>query len=111
MTNEDVFPHYRALWKRLPEDELYIHYTGPSVEGEAGFFQHDPPSIGICRPHYTDPDEPSTGRNDCVPVKLADEMLTLAHEYGHFLSFSGATRREIWNSYHRAVVRRDELVA
>lgn len=117
MTNDEVFPHYKDLWKRTPLDDLYIHYEGRSLNGEAGYFQHDGqgngnPRIVIIRAHYAEPDdEPSMIRADGEPVDLAAEMITLAHEYGHYLSFSERTPRAQWHAYYRALQERDRLVS
>jgi hypothetical protein len=64
MTNEQIFPSYAALWRRLPVEDLYVHYDGQSARGEAGYFDHDVPEIGIVRPYYIDQDEPSMERSD-----------------------------------------------
>jgi hypothetical protein len=110
MTNEEIFPCYAALWRRVPVDDLYIHYEAHLPRGAAGCFDHDPPEIGIARPYYVEPyDEPSMERSDGTPVNLAAEMLTLAHEYGHFLSFSGGTPADAWQAYYRAASHRDEV--
>jgi len=115
MTNEEIFPSYVALWRRLPIEDLWVHY-GPDLYGEVGAFQHDGqggfkrPEIVIVRPHYIDEDEPSLERSDGKPVNLQAEMFTFAHEYGHYLSFIGGTTEEIWQEYHRAAVHRDELL-
>lgn len=114
MTNEEVFPYYEALWRRTPVEDLYIHYEGWAPAGESGYFHHEGqgngnPKIVIIRPHYTEFDEPTMERNDGKHVDLAAEMITLAHEYGHFLSFSGSTPRETWAAYYRAALHRDQV--
>lgn len=114
MTNEEVFPYYEALWRRTPVEELYIHYEGWSLGGESGYFHHEGQGNGnakivIVRPHYTAFDEPTMDRNDGKHVDLAAEMITLAHEYGHFLSFSGSTPRETWDAYYRVALHRDQV--
>jgi hypothetical protein len=117
MTNEEIFPLYVALWRRLPTDELWVHYGPGSSRREAGYFQHDGqggfkrPEIVIVRAYYAEPeDEPSMVRSNGRPVDLVAEMCTLAHEYGHYLSFSGATSLDRWREYHRAVLHVDELL-
>jgi hypothetical protein len=116
MTNDEIFPVYAALWGRLPVEDLWIHYVGPTPRGEAGYFQHDGqggfkrPEIGVLRSHFVEPDdEPSMLRSNGVRVNLVTEMFTLAHEFGHYLSYAGVTPPETWHAYHRAVVHRDEL--
>ena len=115
MTNEAIFPSYAALWRRVPVDDLYIHYDGWGARGEAGYFDHHgqgdfkKPEIGIVRPFYVEPDEPSMERSDGTPVDLVHEMCTLAHEYGHYLSFSGGTSVDTWQAYYRAALHRDQV--
>lgn len=116
MRSDDLFPAYAALWRRLPAEALWVHYYGGSARGESGYFQHDGqgcfkrPEIGILRPFHIDEDEPSMARSDGHLVDLKAEMCTLAHEYGHYLSWADEASRETWRSYQRAAVLRDQLL-
>ena len=66
MINEEVFPFYAALWRRVPVDDLYIHYMGNGPRGAAGCFDHDgqgnfkKPEIGITRPYFVEPEDEKT---------------------------------------------------
>jgi hypothetical protein len=118
-----TFDEYKALWNRIKDDNVYVRYDG-SGRGEEGYFEHDRnpiqredgtwdwgPLIGICRHHYTTPvDEPTDHRNNGEPVDLKREFITLAHEYGHSLSFRGGSPKPTWEAYHRAATHRDKLL-
>jgi hypothetical protein len=113
---------YEALWRHIEADGVYVWY-GISQRGESGYFQHDGkpirgpdgswesgPLVGVCREHSTTPDTRPSDRDDNgTQVDLANELFTLAHEYGHCLSFRGRTAQQVWQAYHRAAIRRDEL--
>jgi hypothetical protein len=118
-----LFPEYEALWRRIQNDGVFVRYDA-SGRGEEGYFEHNRnpilvdegkwewgPVIAVCRDYYTTPvDEPTDHRNNGEKVDLQREFITLAHEYGHCLSYRGGTPRPTWEGYHRAATHRDQLI-
>ena len=69
------------------------------------------PHIRLLRPHYEKVNEPTRGRNagapkDLPPPDLLYELVTLAHEFGHFESWRHRTPREQWLKYDAVTERR-----
>jgi hypothetical protein len=110
---------YVALWQKAEALGVGVTYDGSLSDGE-GWFHPDPsetgdgsPSIVIGRPYYQEPSfEPSQLRNvggQALPTPdLRAEIVTLAHELGHFLSWKGPTSRDRWLTYFEAVKARDQ---
>jgi hypothetical protein len=110
-----LFTSYDALWRRAQADGVWVRYDGAELD-EAGSFAHDgcggyeKPEIRISRPFHGEPeDEPSELLGTGQPADIKSELLTLAHEYGHFLSWNGETPLDRWSRYHAAVLRKDSL--
>jgi hypothetical protein len=110
------FAAYEALWRRIQSDGVWVHYNGLATH-EGGHFAHDgcgrkkKPEIQITRSFYRMPqDEPTELLNHGQPGNVKDELLILAHEYGHYLSWKGETPSEKWNEYHAAAFHRDGVV-
>jgi len=111
-----LFDVYVALWRRIQADVGRLSYSGINAD-EGGHFQHDgcgahkKPEIVISRPFYASPaDEPSEFRSTGERVDIKSELFTLAHEYGHYLSWRVETPREQWAQYHAAAFHRDGVV-
>jgi hypothetical protein len=69
------------------------------------------PEIQITRAFYRTPqDEPTELLSNGQPANVEDELLTLAHEYGHYLSWKGETARKTWEQYHAAAFHREGVV-
>jgi hypothetical protein len=115
----DTFDIYVALWRRAEQLGARVRYDGSLADGEGSFHPNpngeaEPrPTIDLGRPYYREIDQPSRLRNDggyALPAPdLADEVVTLAHECGHFLSWKDRTPRQVWNAYLQATVGRDEV--
>ena len=107
----DLFEIYVALWKTASIEGAFVHYEGRGERGEAGWFHPRDelagPEIVIVRPFYGNATEPSDSRTDGQPVDLQSELVTLAHEYGHFRSWSDDRPR--WNAYYAALLHRDRV--
>jgi hypothetical protein len=117
-----LFEHYKALWRQIESEGVHVRYA-QGGRGEDGYFWHDGnpirspdgvwtqgPLIAICRAfQMTHDDEPSERGADGQAVALEAELFTLAHEYGHCLSFQGRTPRDAWEAYHRAAGHRDQI--
>lgn len=109
----EAFEIYAVLWKRAQAEGALVLYKGASPAGEAGWFDAphrtgELPSITIVRSHYIQVDEPHEGRNDGGPVDIPSELITLAHEYGHFRSWLCETPRPQWETYLKAAKARDK---
>jgi hypothetical protein len=98
----DVLETYKALWARVEAESnptCILRYEGlggpdriDEEVGEGGDFVLDDghPRIRIFRKYYSiDNITPSFERNGHPPVNGLAELATLAHEYGHFLSWKG----------------------
>jgi hypothetical protein len=118
----DVFDLYRALWRRLEERGCRIVYDGFLEDGSGHFHPHphetgqDSPTIAIGRPYYAAEGEwPNRHRNPggraLPPPDLLSELVTLAHEAGHFLSWNERTPRNAWQRYFGVAKKRDQIVA
>jgi len=97
----DLFAIYEALWRRAETEGAWVHYDGLTGHGMAGYFaarEDDElnPMIAITRPYYIEIDEPTRESNAPIPYAQPDidqELITLAHEYGHFRSWAGVSVR------------------
>lgn len=113
---DDVYPIYEGLWRRAETEGAIVRYSGRPGSGAAGMFYstHFPkPTILVMRPYYKPPsDEPS--RESDAPPPLAqpdihEEMITLAHEYGHFRSWAEFTDRAEYEIYDAVIKLRDAV--
>ena len=118
----DIFPIYEKLWARAESDGATVLYLGLGDDGGGVFYPHyndsvEPrPTIEIIRNYYETIDSPTRDRNEAgrrtlPPPDLLREVVTLAHEFGHFLSWKGRTPRETWDRYYEAIGIRDETWA
>lgn len=115
----DPFPTYERLWLQAEGEGVWVHYAGAwPGENRNGYF--DPredeklsPMLAIVRPYYKEPSEtPSRDSNAPIPLArpdLLEELITLAHEYGHFQSYKGRTARAEWKIYDAIAHSRDEI--
>jgi len=97
------FAMYCALWHHAAAEGIYVGYQGIDTN-VLGFF--DPretvrnglgwPQICITRPYYYPSiDQPSDQKHPddaAKPIDVLDELFTLAHEYGHYISFKAGNR-------------------
>jgi hypothetical protein len=129
----DVFDIYEQLWLRARGDGAVVEYyegfpddpPGRNVDklrhdlnGATGWFDADIeggcPNIKIYRLACGDDIwTPSRFRGPdgahLPPPDLHDELITLAHEYGHLRSFLVEPERQEWNQYNAAAQRRDAI--
>jgi len=111
----DVFPIYEKLWHMGQDDGAYVHYEewqpkGEMSEGRNGHFDAKTdetpsakPEIVIGRDSYLAKDRPDRGCNGAslpTPPNLFEELITLAHEFGHYRSFREDRIR--WERYASA---------
>ena len=113
----DVFSTYEALWRRAEHEGALVRYEGISPYGEAGWFHptyYPKPTIVLVRPYYKEPDDEPRRESDApAPHPQPDihaEVITLAHEYGHFVSWSGRTERTEYELYAAIAKRRDTII-
>jgi hypothetical protein len=113
MKDED-WKIYQDLWARADAEDAFVHYDGRDLHGEGGWFhpRYDEdgtpnPVITIVRPYYREATTPHKERNNGAPVDLMKELITLAHEYGHFRSWRAETTRATWQAYLAAAIKRD----
>jgi hypothetical protein len=114
---DEAFSIYEALWRRAENEGAVVRYEGISPYGEAGWFHptyYPRPTIVLIRPYYKEPDdEPSRESTAPAPLPQPDiyaEVTTLAHEYGHFVSWSGRTERAEYELYVAAARYRDAII-
>lgn len=117
MAPMDDFEIYVELWRRAEREGVTVRYEDdPCASGRHGYFdshRHDdtpsPPEIVVVRPWFTPPvTEPQ--RESGAPQKVSkilDELITLAHEFGHFRSYT--TARERWLQFDDAVQHRQRV--
>jgi hypothetical protein len=115
----DIFAIYEALWRRAKNEGAFVHYGGLQRWGEAGYFNdrqdsrrrvQRSPEILIYRPYYRSDAMPSRHCIEGQPdPDLRAELATLAHEYGHFASYSGRTPRPDWDVYKQTAIDRNEV--
>ncbi len=103
-TGSELWATYVALWKRAQAAGIHVHYNGIANNPRSGGFHPRDgatdggrrPMIEIVRPYYETHDEPTQGRNTggahLPPPDLLEELITLAHEFGHFLSWKQGNR-------------------
>ncbi|HEU4411656.1 MAG TPA: hypothetical protein VFS43_40810 [Polyangiaceae bacterium] len=99
--DEHVWGVYEPFWRFMQRQKrIIVMYAGPTPDGERGTFCPNddapvpcPPMITVTREHYLTPEtEPRRERADKVKPDLLDELITLAHEYGHFVSWGEGHR-------------------
>jgi hypothetical protein len=116
----ELFDMYQALWRIVEELGASVFYDG-CLEDGSGTFHPDPnetggpsPAIGIGRPYYSEADGPTrfrnAGGNALPPPDLLSEVVTLAHEAGHFLSWRD-TQLSGWQTYFDAAQARDQILS
>jgi len=114
---DDVYPVYERLWRRAQAEGAIVRYEGLAPNGEAGWFHptyYPKPTIIVMRPYYKEDDQPARDSNAPPPLaqpNIHEELITLAHEYGHFRSWAGRTERSKYNLYDVAAERRDAITA
>ena len=125
----DLFDIYLALWARARSAGACVHYFDqpladpPSLHGDqtgaSGWFLANAdiadaqPVIQIYRLEYDDALTPSRSRRHgggSLPTPdLEYELITLAHEYGHLMSYRGRTQRADWDLYTASARRRGDI--
>jgi hypothetical protein len=121
-TPDPLFWVYEQIWRRAEAEDAWVLYYGESNRGEHGYFhpceeEGAKATIAIWRPAPDDEETPSRKRNDGTELtdqELREELMTLAHEYGHFQSWSrskttGGSARASWKAYFDVAHRRDAL--
>lgn len=113
----DVWELYQRVWHQAEAEDVAVMYNGIPPRGEHGWFhpQNHPngrsfPVIHIARPYYSgDGRTPTQTVNnpDLPPPDLLAELLTLAHEYGHFRSWKAGGRTA---AYEAAVIALEKQV-
>jgi hypothetical protein len=112
-----LFERYVALWRQIESEGVRLLYDGLIfAHGIEGLFIHEGrceptrPEIWISRPTYKQPrNQPLDVHGDGTPAPIEKELLTLAHEYGHFLSWKGRATDGRWDAYRAAALRRDDI--
>ena len=128
----DLFDVYVALWRRAQEAGACVHYFDhprgdpPSLRsdhtGASGWFlanadvEGAQPIIQVYRLECDDDSfTPSRSRGpggaELPEPDLEHELITLAHEYGHLMSYRGETPRSEWDRYTAAASKRGEVYA
>ncbi len=109
----DVFPIYEQLWRRAQAEGARVKYIGWRPGNHAGYFDavdYTRPVIALTRPYYkspsTEPTRESNAPEEVPQPDLLEELLTLAHEYGHFRSWAGRTERAEHELYYAVTTRR-----
>ena len=113
---------YKQIWSGAEAEGAFVNYYGISARGEAGYFharegEGRKPIIAIVRPYYVTDEKPSRRRNNGIDVtddEMRAEMMTLAHECGHFRSWlrardAGGAARVEWLAYQDVARRRDAI--
>jgi hypothetical protein len=121
---DPILSIYTKVWKAAEEEGAFVCYCGLESRGERGIFHPREgttrkPWIRIIRPHHLEGAVPSRGRNtgpDLTDDELRAELMTLAHEWGHFQSWrrsktAGGAARAEWEAYDAAAHRRDAIEA
>lgn len=111
----DFFPIYEALWRRAQAEGARVQYVGPRRGEPAGYFHPKHRTIAVTRPYYRSPSKEPTRESNAPPhlpqPDLLAELITLAHEYGHFRSWAGRTDRAEYEVYDAIAKRRDVITA
>jgi len=120
----EVFDIYEKLWTRAQRDGAVVHYyTWVSLDpprltsdpdGASGWFDANEDGQPIIKIYRLDCDDdpytPSRTRGPegahLPPPDLHEELITLAHEYGHLRSFLVETERREWTRYNDAAQHR-----
>ncbi len=106
----DVFPAYEALWKRVQSEGVSVEFGLLEEDESNGGFHTGgcgDPQILIFRKWFRSPPDVLT-RDSNAPAgqpqpDLLIELITLAHEYGHVLSWKGATPKAEYTAYRRSL--------
>jgi hypothetical protein len=117
MTDDEVFAAYVALWKKAEGLGARVEYDGLDQDCAGKFFVRPEagrparPTIHIFRNCYEAKLKPTRGRSDAAPEGMAPpdlciELIILAHEFGHFVSWQSRTPRDRWLRYDAATERR-----
>jgi|JI10StandDraft_1071094.scaffolds.fasta_scaffold06236_10 hypothetical protein len=115
----DTFDIYSALWARAEGEGSTVSYYAVGEPG--GYFHpnergagHAYPMISIYRPWPEHTTAPCRGYSqyappDLAPPDLRHELLVLAHEFGHLMSWKGRTPRATWERYNAVAIKREKL--
>lgn len=117
----DIFDSYKALWARASAEGAGVTYDGTCEPdgyfdlGENGA-EYPLPVIGIYRKWPELPCDPCRGYGvdappDAKPPDLKKELIVLAHEFGHLMSWKGRTPRAEWECYYAVATKRNQVVS
>jgi hypothetical protein len=109
--DKDTARIFVALWKLAEDAGIFVHYSGTlgALRGETGFFEPRTkatggPWIGIIRPGF---------ENGPTPLPESAELLaflvTLAHEWGHAISWKAGHRTREYIAANRRFGRGEPL--
>lgn len=119
MSDDEMFKLYVRAWRAVETAGAFVHYDG-CMEPAGYFHPHEGaegfshPTIAIRRPYYAGNGRtPTHKRNAGAPPQLPPpdigyELITLAHEYGHLMSWKGRTPRPAWDAYNAVAIKRSE---
>lgn len=122
MSEDELFALYADAWRRAETAGAFVTFHG--MDEPAGYFHANErpggfasPAIFIARPFAEkDGPMPTRGRGPEAPAtmpapNIEDELITLAHEFGHFTSWAEARhqpeRRSRWTEYSAIAHKRD----
>ena len=113
----DLFAGYEAAWKRGVDEGCLVAYQDrwPELGGffKANHADGSQPVINLYRANFKAPRRAASRMlRDDTPVsdeQLWQELITYAHEFGHFMSFNGVTPRDEWLKYIALEFRRSEI--
>lgn len=96
MTDDEVKDIYTRLWaiaerRNDGRPSVNVVYFG-MTQGEGGRFNWRTKQIQIDRPHYVTINKPHWETNNGSPVDLRRELIILAHEHGHAISWERKER-------------------
>lgn len=96
--HEHIWTVYEGVWAEAQRLGIRIAYTGMAPDNEAGWFEimrSGDPKIVIVRPYYMTSPQPSRIYNNervVADAVLEGELLTMAHEFGHYWSWRQGQR-------------------
>lgn len=121
----EVKTTYAQLWSAATAAGAYVSYRGLADNGEAGWFEvlrsasRPIPKIVVVRARYLPTPQPAWSLNDGNELTtdvLEDELITLAHEFGHYKSWCNSRPAELepaqekFHSGHRLTLEEAKLV-
>lgn len=122
MEPDPLLATYRALWKQVKDEGIDVGFEPCEMDRVGGFkppgVDNTVPEIRISGHGWFDnvnglPTRERPGKR-LTDDELRGEVMTLAHEYGHFLSMkmskeAGGENLERWNQYRKVIDRWDKI--